>query len=62
MRKAFLLGICAAMLAGLLCFTAGNGWAAKATVGGTTGGTGRAGHPAIGQQSQLEILKRRYYL
>ncbi|MDF1525727.1 MAG: HEAT repeat domain-containing protein [bacterium] len=50
------------MLAGLLCFAPGDGWAAKATVGVTTGGTGRAGHPAIGQQSQLEILKRRYYL
>ncbi|MDT8395573.1 MAG: HEAT repeat domain-containing protein [bacterium] len=36
--------------------------AAKATVGGTTGGAGRAGHPAAGKQSELEILKRRYYL
>ena len=62
MRKAFPLVTCAAMLAGLLCFAAGDGWAAKATVGGTTGGTGRAGHPSVGQQSQLEILKRRYYL
>jgi HEAT repeat protein len=54
--------ICVAMLAGLLWFDAGKGWAAKATVGGTTGGTGRPGHPSIGKQSQLEILKRRYYL
>jgi len=54
--------ICAAMAMGLLCIDAGDGWAAKATVGGTTGGTGRAGHPAVGQQSRLEILKRRYYL
>ena len=37
-------------------------FAAKATVGGTIGGTGRAGHPSAGKQSELEILKRRYYL
>jgi HEAT repeat protein len=36
--------------------------AAKATVGGTTGSTGRTGHPSAGKQSELEILKRRYYL
>ena len=62
MSIAFRLLICFAMLAGLLWFDAGKGWAAKATVGGTIGGTGRAGHPSIGQQSRLEILKRRYYL
>jgi HEAT repeat protein len=50
------------MLAGLLCFDAGEVLAARTTAGGTTGGTGRAGHPSIGQQSRLEILKRRYYL
>jgi len=54
--------ICAAMLAGLLSLEAGNVWAAKAAVGGTTGVTGRAGHPPIGRQSSFEILKRRYYL
>lgn len=54
--------MCVVVLAGLLWFDADKGWAVKATVGGTTGGTGRAGHPAIGQQSRLEILKRRYYL
>ena len=62
MSKAPRLLICASMLAGLLCFDAGEGLAARTTAGGTTGGTGRAGHPSIGQQSRLEILKRRYYL
>jgi len=56
------LFVCTAMLCGLLWADAGSGWAAKATVGGTTGGTGRAGHPSIGRQSRLEILKRKYYL
>jgi HEAT repeat protein len=31
-------------------------------VGGTTGGTGRTGHPSAGKQSELEILIRKYYL
>ena len=54
--------LCAAAVASLVLVPAQEGWAAKATVGGTTGGTGHTGHPAIGQQSTLEILKRRYYL
>ena len=62
MRTAHPLFLCLVMLAALLWPGAGESWAAKATVGGTTGGTGRSGHPSIGQQSQLEILKRRYYL
>jgi len=57
-----LLVMCVVVLTSSLLFDTGKGWAAKATVGGTTGGTGRVGHPSIGQQSGLEILKRRYYL
>ncbi len=48
------------LLPGVLC--PGEALGARATVGGTVGGTGRTSHPAAGQSSPLEILKRRYYL
>jgi len=56
------LVLCVAILAGFQLFEAGNGWADKATPGGTSEVSGRAGHPTVGQQSRLDILKRRYYL
>jgi len=52
----------AVILTGSLWFDAGTGWAAKATVGGTTGVTGAAGPSPTGQLSPLEILRRKYYL
>ncbi|UCG38435.1 MAG: HEAT repeat domain-containing protein [bacterium] len=45
-----------------LLIPAGEGWAAKATVGGTTGATGQTRHQSTGVQSGMEILRRRYYL
>ena len=56
------LFVCTATVAVMLCFHVGNGWSGKATVGGTVGGISQAGHPSIGQQSNLEVLKRNYYL